>query len=692
MVRKKTIVGYSEPVWVMVSAALKSLSLSENGTPKPYAMHLSDGAITAGKEFRADMASRDKLQHFLFSLITMGDSIIGSNKCPIGAYLIGRALQDDGHLCSASRLSQIMAPVVYMFSAVHYGQALMVLRAKSSDSEPSLIAEINRLTDEFLNVKRPCSFSLLIRTFCNTKNIATSEIGNTAVQWSDDCRKLTVDGLTLDLTKIQPGMARARGDIERLLRKFSPEAADLQLPESFSEDGSNMDVGFGLADRLGQIKKIDAADLVYNRSINAPGSARSKFGKKQDMKARMRAETEAITKLLVPLVHITGGQPARGNEIASYLVRNSTRPRNVIVLDGKVCVITRLTKSTKDKKDHYGPHELPKWVGDIVIKYVWAVKPVQRLTIRRQGDEATRDSQYFLFTLGGKEISSVQVSSLLAKFTENYFGTRLGIRRWRQASPAISHKFLGPAPQDTIIETAAFCQAGHSKKVSEQHYAVESGGKTRRATQILEACRAYSRKWHQLMEAPLPKPYSSLVTQFVSQQPKDGPSHTDTDDTFQAPMVALAVGTAVAQQVDDTLCTHPRDTLVTPALPRVSSLDNEWPAAILPIPTTAVNPEQQLIYSYHHVMAQPWSSGGPFIQPSLLQTRRPLGPVPSHYNSAMGKQMSSSLSTMFSVCPHSMLSCSFIPNERFKQQDLYSECTTKFVHYTQPNKKRKRGN
>jgi hypothetical protein len=87
----------------------------------------------------------------------------------------------------------------------------------------------------------------------------------------------------------------------------------------------------------------------------------------------MKAVVRFREKLMV-LVHITGGQPARGPELLSIRHTNTAggRQRNVFVEDGYVAIATRYHKGHSATLAPKVIHRyLPREVGELVVWYLW---------------------------------------------------------------------------------------------------------------------------------------------------------------------------------------------------------------------------------------------------------------------------------------------------------------------------------
>lgn len=89
-------------------------------------------------------------------------------------------------------------------------------------------------------------------------------------------------------------------------------------------------------------------------------------------------QVDSFLEPLLLLIHLTGGQPARGTEILSLRHMNTVNGhhRNVFVENEMVSTVTtchkgyNVTGSTKIIH-----HYLPKEVGELLVYYLWIVRP-----------------------------------------------------------------------------------------------------------------------------------------------------------------------------------------------------------------------------------------------------------------------------------------------------------------------------
>ena len=96
--------------------------------------------------------------------------------------------------------------------------------------------------------------------------------------------------------------------------------------------------------------------------------------------AYLTQERQFLRKLMV-VMHVTGGQPARGPEIGSIKVRNNQfGVRSVYIISGRVGVLTTYDKSQKRRgKTEYVLRLLPVAVAQLLVQYLVYVLPFTRV-------------------------------------------------------------------------------------------------------------------------------------------------------------------------------------------------------------------------------------------------------------------------------------------------------------------------
>jgi superfamily II DNA helicase RecQ len=231
---------------------------------------------------------------------------------------------------------------------------------------------------------------------------------------------------------------------------------------------------------------------------------------------------------MLVLMHLSGGQPARGTELVTVQFRNGNDgdARGIFIEDGMVVFVTRYNKtsaiSAKSKVIHrYLPHE----VGQLVVYYIWLALPFWRLL----GQTATRgrvaDRSPFIWapapdkawdfpgsqgqsaqkgragrTRGGEanegggedreEQDSMdkifkpeawdtdKVRRALQRVTTRYTGEKLSILSWRHAAKAIYRRYIRDRDVLQLVERTDMEQDEESSRPGGREAADHQGGHT----------------------------------------------------------------------------------------------------------------------------------------------------------------------------------------------------------------------
>jgi superfamily II DNA or RNA helicase len=224
-----------------------------------------------------------------------------------------------------------------------------------------------------------------------------------------------------------------------------------------------------------------------------------------------------LEKLLV-LMHITGGQPARGPEILSVRHRNTAagKLRNVLIEDGLVAFVTLYHKGYEVTAQEKVVHRyLPREVGSLLVRYLWLVVPfIERL------QQLLPDPPPISFHLWPKtgdparrRWDSVRMARALRQATSTKLGCSLGIRDYRQVAIAISRRFLrrraqfagggedggGGSDSDGEPDHTADLQAGHGSRLAGALYARESHELAGTLATLRARFRVSSVEWHRFL-------------------------------------------------------------------------------------------------------------------------------------------------------------------------------------------------
>lgn len=157
------------------------------------------------------------------------------------------------------------------------------------------------------------------------------------------------------------------------------------------------------------------------------------------------AQVAEFREKLLLLMHITGGQPARGPEILSIRHSNTAKSghRNIFVEDGLVVFVTRYHKGYAMSGDVKIIHRyLPREVGELVVWYLWLVLPFhQRMLAAVRGNEQISAHMWPL-EAGEKRWTTERMREVMKRESRIGLGQELTIRAYRDVAIGISRRFM----------------------------------------------------------------------------------------------------------------------------------------------------------------------------------------------------------------------------------------------------------
>ena len=230
-------------------------------------------------------------------------------------------------------------------------------------------------------------------------------------------------------------------------------------------------------------------------------------------------EKRFLRKLIVAM-HIMAGQPARGPELGSIKVFNSLcSARNIIVLNGRVCILTMYDKSRKRRGNtDYILRVLPDDLSQLVAQYIVYIRPFARVLDRRE-------SEYLFADVRGPWAGE-QLSQELANETAKFLGVRLTVRQWRHVAIGIAVQWLGKESRTWekeddgddqyevelvdgddeeafpagVVDHIMVRQAGHGQRVAQNTYAINGAFLHRLGPPLIAAFEHASVAWHNLFD------------------------------------------------------------------------------------------------------------------------------------------------------------------------------------------------
>ena len=220
-------------------------------------------------------------------------------------------------------------------------------------------------------------------------------------------------------------------------------------------------------------------------------------------------------EMMMVLVHITGGLPARGTELASIKYSNALNgQRDVYISKGLVYILTQYNKSEAvTERPKLIARFLPYRVSRLIIAWVADVLPFREALQVNSGIGVNQPRANYLFETEGEIWSTNKISTIMGQVFEAHFSHHITVSRWRHIAIAIDKRWLrsqmrnGLETQDYMANTL---MAGHDREVEEHHYALSADLLVGLTHETLDAFHLVSLEWHKLFGL-LPEPFSTKV-------------------------------------------------------------------------------------------------------------------------------------------------------------------------------------
>jgi len=361
---------------------------------------------------------------------------------------------------------------------------------------------------------------------CRLRSYAKRVVNNTTstgfITWLEDGSSVTYKdiGFSMDAlrTFIAVQVKKAQQELESLLLLYPNKACDNVVPQvllhRLQDNHSNEKKGWNFLQDQRNTEQLQQGSnrwlldrVLKNNCLREEMLALSLDSQLQWKKKAVQAyfdKVNAFLERLLLLVHMTGGQPARGTELIGLQHSNTAQGqhRGIFVEEGLISTVTfyhkgyNITGSTKIIHRY-----LPEEVSKLLVYYLWLVLPFRQqldiLVYKRKDPPLT-----FLWPKGNGTWDPSQLSKVLTKEANLYLNTALNIQTYRHFAIAISRQHLscGGFKRDYGIDKKlADEQATHGTWIAGTVYArglQEAPGHVQARS---SEYRAVSQEWHSFL-------------------------------------------------------------------------------------------------------------------------------------------------------------------------------------------------
>lgn len=366
------------------------------------------------------------------------------------------------------------AYTTHLSAFVKMAQLLVVQRAVLAVEEdevdyPSEV--LDEMQERFMvfGSRTPMNWALKLR--CLGKSIRDTTTGLGHIIWSDDGQELSYKGFQVTMTGLKQFVTKevtiAQAQLHEILL-INPEEDREAVAPTFNlrmlYDDPSIDIpGWSFLDDQRNtalhgheqwlLDRVTSNDWLQDEFLAGPKS--SEWRRKAV--DRYLAQVDAFLQRLLLLIHIVGGQPARGSELLSILCCNDVHGlrRSVFLENGLVSFVTFYHKGYSIQGSTRIIHRyLPKEVSELVVYYLWLIRPFEeQLGLLALHRPAASSKSPFLWT--ERDVGSVacqcspwssrRLHTIIKQEFSSQLDTNANIPIWRHSVIAISRRHLRQA-------------------------------------------------------------------------------------------------------------------------------------------------------------------------------------------------------------------------------------------------------
>jgi hypothetical protein len=414
-------------------------------------------------------------------------------------------------LRDANDYSYMLAGVVYCTRVLAL-EIILPSGAREAQDEAD-DRRFRQLRDEYLADGTYSVVSKMLSLLAYGKTIALSHSNAGTTQWEDGRKVMRYRGQPISLARLRKMIHDV---IDKAADKLWAELMWTQRNDRFEIplDKLEDDVTFtkrgisfvtnkrnGLMDKRGWMLE-QAFAHPEGRKLH-PGESWSKLPVLKYLR-----QVDRFRELLLFLVHVTGGQPARGSEITTIRFRDGfLQDRNVFAMAGQMVIVTRYHKSQSQfDKPKVIPRFLPWRVGQLLAVYLVYVQPLEQFL-----SEEVRGFGYsdHVWSNEFRPWVTDRLTKIISRETQKGLGIRLTTLDYRHVAIAVGREVVGNHFAKGYIEEASEVEeaeiddddgleisAGRSGEIGANRYGVSLDVIKHLSSRSIDTFRPLSTEWH----------------------------------------------------------------------------------------------------------------------------------------------------------------------------------------------------
>jgi hypothetical protein len=397
----------------------------------------------------------------------------------------------EGEPLKKPRLSEAVRYTPYLSAIIKISQLLVAERAllaveRDEADYPAQALEDMQGRFMVYGTRSPICWVQKLRAYGKAIQDTTTSLGR--ISWSDDGEVVTYKTMQLTMTSLRGVVAATLGSAQQqladLLLVHPDEDREAVVPplslRSLQDNPAESAPGWNFVQHPANTALHGYEKWLLNRVLDNTWLQKDFFGSGLQAKVRSQAVenylslVDGFLETLLLLVHVTGGQPARGTELLTIQHRNpedGQGRRNIFLENGLVSFVTFYHKGYSISGSTKIIHRyLPIEVSELLVYYTWLVVPfVTRLVkLAKLPDIRISKTPYLwgeipTYTSGSGRAAApkskalkkslaqdqawaaARLSKVLSSEFDRLAGARVDIQTWRHVAIAISRRHLQQA-------------------------------------------------------------------------------------------------------------------------------------------------------------------------------------------------------------------------------------------------------
>jgi Orsellinic acid/F9775 biosynthesis cluster protein D len=397
-------------------------------------------------------------------------------------------------------------------------QRTVVAVEQKEVSKPADILEVMYERFMLYGTHSPMNWAQKLRAYGKKIQDSTTSLGY--IVWSDDGEEIEYKGLKLSMTGLRRFLSTQVQEANRQLQEllfvpatewqYTVPAVDLS---QLRDNPANDQPGWSFLKDPRNVSLQGHDRWLLNRVLDQDTLRKRFLTNQRDAKWRRQAAKEYLQKVdaflerMLLLIHITGGQPARGTELLSIQCCNTRHGfrRNIFMENGLIGFVTFYHKGYSVSGSTKVIHRyLPENISALLVYYRWLVQPFCQQLCLLALDQKVEPPSFLWARMtksGVEPWTSARLTNVLREQFKGSLDTEAAILLWRHTAIAISRRHLRYASfnKDYGIETSPTIhdsQSAHTGILAGNVYARSLEEAPGHVASARAEFRQISREWH----------------------------------------------------------------------------------------------------------------------------------------------------------------------------------------------------